>query len=234
MSEQKIIYLGMADDIMAPLLLVPKFETLYVIDLFDSCFSSDKTWESQKDNIREILFSGNDACSYKRKDYSDPHFFSKNLDEIHYLNGPSNIISDYDDGIVWKLSFIYDHKKRDLIYYHHRNFLVEWPNEIVDVGHVMVIGSFSWDQFEKEYIYNDDPSVLIKMLEFRTNTPFLFYASHFNHKHFTETVTIKHGSDQHGSKISILQIQDTKNKGWIRQMYHPEYLNGSKTIEDFQ
>ena len=34
-QEVNVLYLGMADDIMTPLLLVPELTNLYVIDQFD-------------------------------------------------------------------------------------------------------------------------------------------------------------------------------------------------------
>ena len=43
-----VLYLGMADDIMSPLLLLPDISTIYVIDMFDRYYSSDGTFNSQK------------------------------------------------------------------------------------------------------------------------------------------------------------------------------------------
>ena len=59
-NKMKVLYLGMAHDIMSPLLLVPNVKTIYSIDSFDPCFSSDKTWEGQKQDIKQVLTQGND------------------------------------------------------------------------------------------------------------------------------------------------------------------------------
>ena len=64
-----MLYLGMAGDIMAPLLLNPNVKTIYVISKFMSHFSSKGTWTSQKDDIRQILVNGNDNNTYSRDIY---------------------------------------------------------------------------------------------------------------------------------------------------------------------
>lgn len=40
-----ILYLGMADDIITPFMLVPHLDVLYIIDWFDEAFSKDMTSE---------------------------------------------------------------------------------------------------------------------------------------------------------------------------------------------
>ena len=84
-----IIYCGMAGDIMSPLLLVPDFDTLFVIDLFDPCFSSEGSWKSQKDDIRRILLDGSDENSWSRALYN-----RQEKPSIHYLAGKSEIIDE--------------------------------------------------------------------------------------------------------------------------------------------
>lgn len=133
----RVLYLGMANDIMSPLLLVPDFDIVYVICKLDRAFAKDKTWEGQKEDIKQILESGNNECSFSRGVYLK-------YDEdtpVYYLEGASKIIKESDDGYCWRLDFIYDRKPRELVYYHHREFIAEWPKEIYQIDHVMSMGA---------------------------------------------------------------------------------------------
>lgn len=208
----------MAYDIMAPLLIVPKVETIYVIDLFDRCFSSDRTFEGQKNDIKGFLLNGSDEHSYSRKIHmedEDPETLDES-DFIHHLKHKSKIINDTDDGTVWRLKFKYGERQIDLIFYHHRDFLITWPDEIQNVGHVMTMGSFGWFCFEE-----NDCTILIKMLETRTIKPFRFYSLWFVHKHFPYKLKIKSGMERRGEKIGMIEIDQTDYKGWIYQIYEP-------------
>lgn len=192
----------MANDVMAPLLLVPEFTTLYAIDLFDYCCSSDKTFTSQKSDIKNILINGNDDGSYPRsinEQYSDTRC-------THYLESPSIIISESDDGTAWRLCFNYNKKIRNIVLYHHRNFLIFWPEEIKDISHVMMMGSFAWVGFIKK-----DCTILLQMLKERTIKPFCLYALHFLHSHFPVQLTILDGHDRDGTKIAMIKIDTMDN-----------------------
>ena len=52
MKKENVLYCGMADDILTPLILVPNLTTLFVIDKFDSAFAKNNTWEGQKEDIK--------------------------------------------------------------------------------------------------------------------------------------------------------------------------------------
>lgn len=63
---KNVLYLGMADDIMSPLMLVPDLENLYVINLLAPAFSPDGTWEGLKNDIKTILTDGSNINGYKK------------------------------------------------------------------------------------------------------------------------------------------------------------------------
>src|SRR5437762_9108983 len=111
--EVKVLYLGMAGDIMLPLLVVENLTTLFVIDKFDPCYSKDKTWKGLKEDIKDVLSNGSDENSRSRKIHVEDHWNKS----IHYLETKSIITLDVDDGSVWRLKFIYNRKERELIYY---------------------------------------------------------------------------------------------------------------------
>lgn len=224
MHHINVLYLGMADDIMPPLLLVPDLTTLYVIDKFDKRFSPDSTFYSQKNDIFNTLSNGSDLDKRSRKIYND------NDDSLHFLEGKSKIISNVDDGNVWRLQFEYMNKIRNLIYYHHRDFLEEWPSEIIDIKHVMTMGSFGWYCFKmREY----DCKVLKSMLHSRTSKSFNFYALWFTHAHFQYKITINCGKERNGTEIGMITIHDKKDQKWIRKLYRLDYIDRSISRREY-
>ena len=129
----------MADDIMLPMLQVPTFIIIQVyllLFLFDGAFARNG-WESQKEDIRQTLLSGNNENSWHREVYlkyeSDTPTFS--------LEEKCVILSDIDKDECWKLTFDYNGKRRELIYYHHQNFYDVWPDNIKDINHLFSIGA---------------------------------------------------------------------------------------------
>jgi len=129
----RVLYLGMANDIFSPLLLVPDFDVVYVICKFDSAFAKNETWQGQKEDIKQVLELGSSDRSFNR-------WVNLQYNEdtpIYYLEGASEITEESDDGDCWRLDFIYNGKSRKLVYFHHREFIAEWPKEIYQIDHVM-------------------------------------------------------------------------------------------------
>ena len=199
-----VLYLGMANDIMAPLLLVPNLSQLYVISKFDSAFCSGRTWESQMQDIRNYLTNGSDTGSYSYdifiKDYVFQFPKKKLCKDYHYLEGPSTIISEEYDDTVWRMKFRYNGKERELIYYHHRNFLATWPEEITNISHIMGQGSVDTDVINKI-----KGLTFRKMFEERTTEVFYYYALYFSHKHFDKLI-IKCGKERDGTEIGKCKV----------------------------
>ncbi|MEK6829136.1 MAG: hypothetical protein AABY15_03335 [Nanoarchaeota archaeon] len=137
--KKNILYCGMADDILSPILLVPDFDTIFVIDSFDRAFAKDNTWEGQKEDIIQMLSLGNDEHSQHRDVLVN---FSKRKNvPIICLKEPCNVISQSDDGNVFRVKFNYLGKTRNLIYFHHRNYFTTWPDEVKKISHLMSMGA---------------------------------------------------------------------------------------------
>lgn len=218
-----ILYLGMANDIMSPLLLVPDFDILYVIDKFDFHFSSDrKTFKRQKQDIKDVLIEGSDKTSF----WKIFHEEDSHIRCTHYLETPSTIIDESDDGTVWRLKFNYNDKIRELVFYHHRDFLIEWPIEIQNISHIMCMGALSWTTFVEK-----DCTILLKILEERTLKPFYFYALHFMHKHFPKWFIVMNGNERNGIKVARTQIKNMSK--WEKKIYGQQYeFCGNQVKED--
>ena len=219
MTHINVLYLGMGDDIMAPLLLVPDLDNLYVIDEFDPAFSSDKTYEGQKQDIIQILRQG-----YKKVE----QWYGETVD---YLSGESEIISQEDDGTVWRLKFNYDGKERNLTFYHHRNFLIEWPQEIRDINHIMTIGSFSGMRFYE--VSASEQLTFKRMMKERSSEKrgtFYLYGLYFSHYYSSYIINVKSRHEE-TAKIGRLHV-DTNKPNWVEHMYPVDldYLSYSDSI----
>jgi hypothetical protein len=179
----KVLYLGMATDIIAPLMWVPDLDTLWVIDEFDPKLNtSDGTLENQRDEIKNILLAGSnensrgrlvhlDNSSYYESDDSNEEYSSddvRNLTRIVKLKTPSKITNEIRYPDYWELKFIYDNKPRTLIVWT-RNFLIQWPEEIQSVDHVMVMGA------SDDCCIMQKPGELIRMFNERTNKKWSYY-----------------------------------------------------------
>jgi len=211
-ATKRVLYLGMATDIISPFHLIPDFETLYVINKIDFTYG---TKEQHKKEILSILEHGNDEYA--------THAIKNRLDIIkHYpwlegiLRGihssATNIhILEQDDEETqqpWHISFKHNGIKRHLYYYFNIDFnITTWPSKIKNIGHVIWIGANSWDSLQ------DNPES-IRMMEMRTREPYI-YALEFNHKKFPKKVwvPINYERDPRGNYVGILQITDF-SEGW--------------------
>jgi len=223
-----VLYLGMADDIMAPLLMFPDLDNLFVIDLFDLAFSPDRTWQGQRDDIKKILINGGEKGSHSEKIYKSINRSPIDGDptpprSVHNLMGPSQITSETEDAEVWKLNFAYLEKPRQLVFYKNRNFLTEWPKEIVGLSHVLGIGSFS---FSKTFARENSALIplFVKMLEERTLDMFSFYALAFNHNAYPEKLLVYNGRERNGSRVAKVTVSDKKNPLWYQSLRDDEAL----------
>ncbi len=151
----------MADDILTPIILIPNFTKLFVIDLFDSAFSRKGVWESQKQDIKQCLVDGNNEKSFDREiEINQGHNH-----EIYSIDEPCKIIRERDENNCWRLRFLYKGKKRELIFFHHTNFISKWDEKIKEINHIMCIGT--------PFPINEEP--LKRMLTERTISGCLFY-----------------------------------------------------------
>lgn len=213
----------MAYDIMTPLLLVPDLTTLYAIDLVDSKFTTNNTWKSQKKEIRQILLDGNDKNTYTAKLRKE----CDRNDKIYHLKTKSIIIEDNDNENKWLLKFVYNGIERNLIYYHHRNYWVEWPSEIKDITNIMTMGAKYWSDDDKVQ------EIFLKMLQTRTTYIYYFYALTFLHEYFPMHIKMKRGSKlEQTNKIARIDINKSDSLEWIMNILDYERHNSNYESTD--
>ena len=229
---QRVLYLGMGDDIMAPLLLAPDLTTLFVLDLFDAGHSSDGTRKGQRSDIKGILTHGSDEFSYTAWVYADcddsfswdqwragakrPAHVSK---AIHSLEGRAEILSEKIDphACVWRLEFLYNGRVRNLVSFFNHNFMTQtWPNEVCDLSAIMVMGAFAWQDAHA----NSDCRLFCNMLKDRTRPEFTYFALTFLHETLPNRLCIECGSDREGTEISYVKVvKKGRLSSWIHLIY---------------
>jgi len=215
MKSKKVLYCGMADDVLSPLLLVPDLTHLYVIDEFDNAFArriSEKksgTWETQKKDIKTMLSNGNDNDSHHLDIYRE----YKGTWPITKLEEPCTLLEETDSNKRWHLAFKYKGIKRELIYIHHTNFYSIWPSEINDISHVMSMGAVFI--VEKNGEFKREEKDFLKMLAERTTTDCLYYDQYnlfdiqynlYDHKKGYTTKTVRN------TKIIISKLENELNR----------------------
>jgi hypothetical protein len=215
-----VLYCGMADDIMAPLLLVPDVDIIYAIDYFDPAFSPDGSIQGQTEEIKLILQRGNDKHTESRRIYEGEfrhdHRYSKmhrRLDkcnsyykDIHYLHGKSMFIRDAEMDIGcqrrrWELIFHYNGKTRILIYYRKVNFLNVWPDEIKDLTDIMTMGA----------TFPLQVRVLADMVKSRSRNMYTKYY-HLNHGIFEQKQRIFNGRGRCGTILEHTTLRSLFSK----------------------
>jgi hypothetical protein len=185
--KEKVLYCGMADDILTPLILVPNFTKLFVIDLFDSAFAKHKTWEGQKKDILQCLKLGNNKNSHHR----DVYLYYDKETPVYSINGLCKIIKESDVDKKWVVSFIYNGVERELIYFHHTDFITKWDEQINEITDLMCMG----DEFLIEN------KMLNKMIKKRCNFNCKFYDQFTESDSTTKTNVI-------GREIFINDLQN--------------------------
>ncbi len=236
MATQHVLYLGMGGDIMAPLLLVPDLTTLFVLDIFDDCFSTDGTEAGQRADIRGVLTRGTDELTRgswcyaidKRQTFSLKRWLSGEkrpagkASIVHRLPARAVILSETLDekACIWRLTFSYNGQERKLVSFYDHDFLTQrWPAEVRDVCAVMVMGAFAWCDVRRY----TDRRLITDMLATRTLPTFTYYASEFLHEDFPQRVRIQCGSEREGTDISFVTVAKQFNStAWTA------LLNGCK------
>ncbi len=231
-----VLYLGMAHDVMAPLLLVPDLDTLYVLNSLDDTYG---TWEEHKERIRKVLLQGSDkniAESYlmnRSSEEKNRAWFKvpedKNWRNVHTLEGPSEILLDEDipdsecltevpektkwcyTKSVWKLQFLYNGKVRNLIYYYNFNFaFYTWPSEIKDIQYHIWNGAYAWESMME---YPEEERLRDMMIERSAPESYVFALS-FNHKKFPEHIWVYNGHERYGQSIAKMKLNFSDPNWW--------------------
>ena len=207
-----VLYLGMANDILTPFLLEPNLTNLYVIDLFDDTYSSDKTLNGQRRDIKNKLKTGIDIKEDIRIKYPDVILKDPTNYKPDYsidLKHKAIITKETDDGEVWTLEFILDGICRKLISYYDRNFEDIWPKEVTNISHIIGIGAYAVDLF----IMNFDESAINKMFEERTTEEWTYYECNYGKNWHPVHPVYNH--------ISKKNIQKTQNPyEWIKDILY--------------
>lgn len=201
----------MADDILSPILLVPDFTHLYVIDSFDSAFARQThnnksgTWESQKKDIKTILQNGNDEDSHHFDVYK---YYNKSV-PITKLEESCTLLEETDSNNRWTLTFRYKGIKRELIYFHHTNFYNQWPSEIKEISDLMSMGAVFMT--DKDGLFQFEYKEFFDMLTERTIADCLYYelyniwyVQHDMYKHKKQYKM----ADVRNTTIIISELQD--------------------------
>jgi len=122
----KVLYLGMSQDVLLPLNLVPDCDTIFVIDLVQYGFSRRRTQTSICADIARILSRGRyDNWDYKLE-----------TGTRIALHAESRV------GNRWQLDFDVDGQAKTLVRYE-GDFFNEWPADVCDITHFMAPGAFS-------------------------------------------------------------------------------------------
>ncbi len=228
-----VLYLGMAHDIMGPLLLVPDLDTLYVLNYLDKAYGS---WEEHKDRIRKVLLQGSDkniaeSFWFKNKIRYQHLYKHRKWINVHTLEGPSEILFDTDTpdsnyftdipslisncytNSIWRLQFLYNGKVRNLIYYYNFNFeLYTWPSEIKNIHYHIWNGSYAWEMMAEE----PEKELLRKMMVERSAPESYVFALSFNHKKFPEHIWVYNGYERYGESIAKMKLNFSDTNWWKR------------------
>lgn len=227
-----VLYLGMAHDIMAPLLLVPDLDNLFVLNSLDEAYG---TWKEHKMRIRKTLMQGNDkdlAETFWWEEKSIPE--GKEWKNVHKLAGSAKIHFDKDENVkecltgspthdkwcytlsVWKLRFTYNGKMRNLIYYYDFNFTqYPWPPEITNIHYHIWNGSYWWDNF----VENPEEILVREMLVTRSAPESYVFALSFNHRKFPEHIWVYNGHERYGQSVAKLKL-DFSDPNWWKKNYN--------------
>lgn len=146
--KKNMLYCGMANDISTPLLLPIHFDTLYVMDLFDSAYSSDGTLDGQKKDIIRQLVKGHNQDDpmlawLLNKLKSNPSNISlkKEIARYQITFTPYNILKDEDVNGRWHLEIEQKGIIKNIIIFHNYNFCRSWPSEIRNIDFITAFGA---------------------------------------------------------------------------------------------
>lgn len=124
-------------DILTPLFLCPNFDNLYVMDLFDYCYTFNNNEPTIFDQRKIII---NALKLGRNKFYS--HFNNK---EKNFKLSKSKIIYNSDkkskNPNYFHLQFLYQNKVRNLYFYTIDYIKEQWPEDISNIKTILAIGS---------------------------------------------------------------------------------------------
>lgn len=179
--KQKILYLGMDDDIITVLKLFPHFDKLFVID-----YNMYKTKHDDLFNyIITILTTGKITHRHSSK--------------IINIGIKCDIIKNVrtNDGTRWILKFMMGGKIRKIVRYE-QDFYNIWPKSVKNINHIIGIGAMHWDCLRYDRARCDIPTppknvqthVLRNMFIERTILPFTLIVYEFLHDYVDDIILL--------------------------------------------
>ena len=237
----KVMYFGMAIDIVGPMQLVPDFDTIYTINIVDKCAGFGGSIKNIIKMIKMILETGKniyalpECTEFDLTPPTDPYSIiidmiapSIILNEVFYAQDgviDYNKVCELSDDvsrckIKWHLTFNYNGKERNLIYYFNSRFDNEWDPEITNIGHFLFQGSYDFHYLSE----NDDgerDDIVIDMIETRSCLPATIYALEYFNIAMPFKKTIKQCSPELEycvEKIAYITY-DEFEKGWENETY---------------
>lgn len=236
----QVMYFGMAIDIVGPMQLVPDFDTIYTINIVDKCAGFGGSIKNIIKMIKLILKTGKniytlpECTEFNLTPSTDPNIIenivspSIILNEVFYDSNSGEMIdyktvcelSDINSKIKWHLTFHYNGKERNLIYYFNESFDNEWNREITNIGHFLFQGSYDFRLLNKNYDGNRD-DVIIDMIETRSSLPATIYALEYFNPLMPFKKTIKECSWNASDCISNIAYitYDKFDPGWETKSY---------------
>ncbi len=211
MDKVNMLYCGMADDVAMPFAMPFEFDNLFVIDKFDCCYSVDGTWESQQKEIKKILTEGGNINSRKRKIINPNKIFERGYKEFVELNfEPCEIVEEYNDSKVWKLKLKQNEKIKEIIHYHHTDYINIWPEEIKNIKYLMSFGA----------TFPVEEKILFKMLQERCSEDCIYFLQNYPYE---DKKDIKRFDSFYlnGQKILKCLLHNSFNK--VRKMQQCQY-----------
>ena len=138
-SERALMYLGMAGDIALALSLGP-FRTIMAIDAFDPAYAPGGSFLAQKREILDAMRHGTNRVSGRAlalagecREWGDYEFMDFE---------PCRILSEKDDGKLWRVEFEQGAQRRSLLYFHHADYLRgAWPKEAAGIDELTAHGA---------------------------------------------------------------------------------------------
>ena len=197
----KAVYLGMAMDVMAPLLLESGLDELFAIDLVEDGYAGVANgWDGQKNEIKRALDEGNDANLAVARCHHNDYVARK----PHHQWGRATLLPESEDNLAWRLAFMWGGRKRRLCYWHHRDFRKPWPDEMVGLGAVFCMGADLHAGSEKKFKEEVDDPVVVSMLRDRTASAWRLWSLCHGQKGWHKEV-VKRGGERKGTVVAWVE-----------------------------
>lgn len=122
-SSRRVLYCGMANDIISPLMMFPNLKVLFAMDSFDYAYSTQGTRKSQRNDILNML-KGAPSDFYN-------NILPKEAIIKHVVRKPK----------YFRVRFKYNGMDRELHYFSMNYYKAKWPKMITNIDTLVNIGA---------------------------------------------------------------------------------------------